>query len=447
MSDDKKSFKSIPNFSGLQECMVAYEASAEYYDNVKTKIRSRYKDEANKITTAPIDFLRAFIYNQASLYTNDFKRSILFKNQEGEPDFLDIDQFNDELTEVERLFHLFRRAGAWIYTDTQLYGTTKIKLQALSPTEYYYATEGDNAYFFLKVDNSNTLLYIANKETRVLQNGVIYEIAKDLPNAVMGYDLNIEPIEQYGNLEADEPIVVEAVSEVSTLPFVEIVMRGNEKAEENQLLELQDYYIKSISWGLYTAESKLIHTVVVGTNMDNEELQQNFANFGKSDKIIKVKVGDNLNIFDTGNIDVLMNVVKIFRELVSQKALQAGVDVGAILPQDTKVESGEARAMRMSYRNDIRKQFFHSFKAFEQELWDIIGVTFGVDVTFLNIEFKLLQPTENQADKLDYAIKMRDNGFFNQVDAYAYLFGMSYDEAEGQMQAKGLISQEKPLTL
>ncbi len=265
-------------------------------------------------------------------------------------------------------------------------------------------------------------------------------------SAVKDWDTTKEPLEQYGADDQEEPIIyeqsIEELGGITKLPFVEVGYKYAGEPEKNPIIDLQENYIAELSWGLYTAESKLIHQVVVGSNMDTEELKKNFKNLGKADRVVKLRVGDTLNIFDTGNITVLKDIFVIFRELINQKALQAGADASAIITQEAKVESGEAKAIKLNYRNDVRATQFFMWKDFENRMWSIVSVVFGTAVDFNGIYFAPLALNETKKDKLEYAIRMRDEGFFNAVDAYAYIFDLTYDDAEETMKEKGLIMQK-----
>ncbi len=445
LSNNDSQFKNIPNYSDLVNNENAYIAGREFYSNIRTKVSNRFSDSEHRITIAPLDFVFSFIRSQSSIYTGTFRRTLeLGANAEG---FIDIDQINSELGELERLTNLHKKAGLWLFTEGTflMENTTKLKAQALSPLQYFKSDAQEDAsfYFFLSIDDKRTDLYVCSQDYNIQQ---MYYIDLPMISAVKDWDTTKEPLEQYGADDQEEPIIyeqsIEELGGITKLPFVEVGYKYAGEPEKNPIIDLQENYIAELSWGLYTAESKLIHQVVVGSNMDTEELKKNFKNLGKADRVVKLRVGDTLNIFDTGNITVLKDIFVIFRELINQKALQAGADASAIITQEAKVESGEAKAIKLNYRNDVRATQFFMWKDFENRMWSIVSVVFGTAVDFNGIYFAPLALNETKKDKLEYAIRMRDEGFFNAVDAYAYIFDLTYDDAEEKMKEKGLIMQK-----
>jgi len=404
-------FKYIPNYSDLRDNNSSYFETQDHSENIKSKLTIKHNDYDGKISPIPLSFLNAFINSQSSLYSNEYIRNI--NDTLNTIDYLSL---NESMVFLEVYYNLHTRSAIHVYTENGIQ-----KFEALDPTRYY--KEGN--YTFIASDDI-TLLYIMNGD--ILE---LYEISMSLEDAVNKYDLDIEPLKQYYNDDDDTKIVLIDIPKdgIKQVPLIEVTYYNMKQAQINPLTDLQMDYILAISWGLFTGQSKLISQVVLGSDMKLEDAKSLFNNFGSTTNIIKTAKGDKFEIFDSGNVQILLDVFKTYNEIISIKAVQKGADINSIIPQEEIQESGVAKQIKLDYINKYRKKHFFTFKQFEQNLWNLLLDGFNINVDFTSIKFLDLVINETPMEKLEYNDKLYSMGLLNKTRLYAVTFGMTYDEA------------------
>lgn len=423
-------FKNIPDYPALEYNNLSYFETAELGQTYRRAIEAKHEDYDGKVKYLPLTFLQSFVDSQSSLYTNDFKRTVTF------PDSINIASLDQAAEYIERYFNLHTRAAIYIYTEEEVH-----QFEALDPTRYF--KEGE--FTFIAEDTNITILYIQGTDALIA-----YSINLELKDAVTMYDTTKLPLEQYKDdsntyASGDEPITVtqiELEKGITQVPLVEIHKYNIDKAQLNPLAKLQEQYILDISWGMFTGSAKLVHQVTLSTDMDNDKFKEIFENFGSTYSILKTQKGDKLEIFDNGNVKVLLDIFDTYNKMIEIKAVQGAADINAIIPQVEVQESGVAKQIKLDYINKGRKKHISTFQVFEGKLWEIMNKIFKVNVGFKSIKFFDLVVNETLAEKINIQKSLFELGLINKEQMYANIFGTTEEEANTELVKSGLLYEE-----
>jgi len=412
----KKRFKNIPIWTDLEKNMNAY--TDDVFDELKLAISKSFKDLKNKIDPLMLTFLPIFINKQASLYTNQFVREGL-----EDVNFIDVDSLNEENKYVERFYHLSKYAGLYLYGDDN-----KVKFKALNPLDFF----SQKGYTFIQADDENVILFIEINNTLELYNIKSTDDDKDifLSQIVNYFDLN-KDMENQEELK-ENYIIEKEETDLATTPFIQIKYRFSNRPSLNNLVRLQERYIVAISWGVFNADPKMVMHLLANTGMDNDQAKIVFKDLGRRDKMTVLEINDELKAFDGGDISVLVNLEKMYTGFIVSACQKNGVDKNAVITQDktgSDVESGESKKLSLKYINEYRKDFYSDFMKYEREIFEKINKIWGKNLD-VGITYQDLQILDSDTERLNYAIKSRDDGFMTQIEAYSYVNKVSLEVAE-----------------
>jgi len=398
----------LPNYEDLNRTLAAYfEVDG---DTLQENLVNAFNlDEFEYIN---LRFLSSFINNQANLYSNTFHRTLDYEEQ------IDIDLLNNALQEAERYFHLFKRSA--IFIDFKVENDYNY-IRALDPTIYFIDKRTGNVF----LDDGNHILLFEKLSTGVL---VYFRENTGFQKFLGQYDTS-KSIEENGFISTNKFLEVMPIVEwsYSRIPF----------AVKSQLVSLEENQITSISWGLYNANPKLLMQTVITSDMKITELSELFKAYGKVNKVVTLGSQDSMNVYDTGNISVLKDLLGVYKDIVTQKALTLGVDKNSIIVND-KVESGESKKVSLSYINSIRKNFMFSAKIFDRKvLYVMIKQLYKVS-NYKGIVFEDIEIVRSKEDKISYANSMQEGGYWTFPEAYAYVHQISVDKAISDIKEKKL---------
>ena len=429
--NDIQRFINIPNYDELSHSKEAFKGSKLYYQTMTSKIRAKYKDTKGEITVLTIDFIKEMVKSASSLYSNRYKRSI------ANIDDLSINgtSLKDAFVKLEQFITYYKQSALWFSTDEN----DEINIQALDPTQFF----SEDGFTFVKLDNNTVRLYTHDEDFNIQS---IYEYttkrAINFANIIYEYNIKQSPMEQ--SFIVDDIMTVEELSmgvdSVDKVPLLVITEEDYVMPEKSGLVDLQDKYISDMSWGFFTSESKLMQQITATSDLDFKKLQERFANFGKHNHIVSLERGDDIKVFDTGSIEVLMNFYTIYNKAINQKALQMGADARAIIPQEAKVESGEAKVINQQYRNNKRATRFSFYEKVESRVWSYVSELFGIDVQYEGIRFYDIDLKPSLNERINIALRLLDEGLENRVGAYAFIHGLTEQEAEEEMRDKGILN-------
>jgi len=413
-------FKNIPNFLDLADNNQAYYADNEYTSAMQSLLNAKHDDNSSRVQVQPLTFLSSMINSMSSLYTEDFYRDI--KNK----DTIDEESYDTAMVYVERYYNLHRRSAIFTATDEQKHLTFK----ALDPSRYFI----QGTFSFISTGEESCTMYI-EEPARL----AIYDIAMPLSEAVEQYNLELGPLEQYS---LKEGIITEreAVENgITKSPLTEVTYYNNDQASLNSLVLLQKSYISDISWGVYAGSIKLITQPVLDSDKRIEDVGAMLDGFGTSTSIIQVGKGEKLSMYEAGDIKILLDLFEMYKEIITQSAIQNGADITAITAiNESGSESATAKMVKLNYINKARKNHTMVFKAFEAKLWSNVKDGFNIDVGFNSISFPNLKINETEAEKLSYNERLYNLGLINFQALYAATFGTTYEMAAELIAKYGL---------
>lgn len=407
-----KKFSNIPNYTSLNDNNAAYFTDSEYVSSLQNKLNTKHGDLMSRIKVQPLTFINSMINSMSSLYTEKFIR--VTKKLDN------IDETSLEIasTYVERFYRLHRRAAYFLSTNDE----GKIEFTALDPTRYFK----QGFYSFVSVDDANCVLYMESP------SGLeIYDISLPISDAVFNYDLEKKPVDQYENL--DEGVITQQETTKDTIlksPIVEVTEYNSKKADLNNMVTLQEAFISDISWGIYVGSIKLITQPILESNTGIAKTAEMLKNFGSTSEIIQVGTGNKLTSFDPGDVKVLLDLFKMYTEILKQIAVQKGADITAVIPTDESGnESAVAKMIKLNYINKARKDHKMVFKVLEADLWNAVKDAFNVDVGYESITFPALKINETPAEALTYNERLYNLNLLNFQQFYATTFDISYNQA------------------
>ena len=411
MSDINKiqtKLSNLPDFEDLNRTLSSYyEVDSEVLqDNLTNTFNLTNFDFIN------LRFVNAFINAQASLYSNSFTRQLDYENQ------IDIDILNNALMESERYYHLFKRSA--IFIDYNVDNTNYDYIRALDPTIYFVDVDTNNVY--LK-DGNDVLLFESVSKTKVN----IYSKTIGFQQEISYYDIT-KSIEDNGYTYQ---------SNLDNMPIIEVSYNRIPVALKSQLITLEENQINSISWGLFNANPKLLMQSTLETGMKPADLMPLFEQYGKTNKMVLLGQGDKLNVFDTGDITVLKDLLLVYKDIVVQKALTLGVDKNSLIASD-KVESGESKKVGLSYINNIRKNYMFTFKIFDRKVIDLMEKMKYKISNYGGIVYNDIEIVRTKEDSIVYANEMYNSGYWTFEDSYAYIHQISVELASEEIKSKGL---------
>ena len=439
-----QSFKYIPNSSHLKMNEDSY--LREDLTDLEAAIANAFSQDNGPISVIPLTFFKTFINKQASLYTGDFERQGL-KND----DKIDVDGLNNELKFTERYCHRDRRGLIYYFSDNDL-----IQFKAISALNYF--KQGD--YCFIQDTDEKVILFhrgivtgdedsqedplLSNVENEEIVH--VYEITKvddinkmNVENSISMYDvvgnynLLLDPLEQEMFTDKRTYKIEKTEDTYPVFPFSEITYRDSKKAGRNYISVMESRYIADMSFGIYQGEPKLVTHVVLTGDFDNAEHAKDVSkDIGRRNKITIAPSQTGVNVFETGDLQVLKDMIEAFNGFISQQCQVNGVDFHALIPQSkigNDVESGESKKLVMEYINEYRRDFYSDYQKLEREIFANIKILWGIDNAGVKIAFQDLEPAETRKDRLDYAIDARDNNLMTQDEALAYSRKISLEDA------------------
>jgi len=411
----------IPRWGDLDTTMLAF--LQEDGDTLQNMLNTKFKATSDTMKYAPLRFFRGFVTQKASLFNHD-------KDRKADSDLINFDSLDAQESYAEQYLHCLRRSAMIIKKVDNV-----IEFEALDATQYFHYVQDDRELWFIATAPGHTSIYTTEGETNIVLGAVNLPLSK----AVESYDLDKAFDEQY-QYNKQLKFYTEP-TELPMFPFVEWSYHRTNKAMGNELVSLEQVRITSLSWGIYNADPKLLMNIVLKTGSPNEEIKKVVKTFGRTTRVTKLGIGDDLSIFDTGDIKVLVDLQKTYNEMIVQQAVAWGVDKNAIVPSD-KVESGEAKKVSLNYINDARKEHIGSAQAFDRAIFNVLKEVYNIDTNYQGISFRDLKLVIDKDTELNYAIKMRDEGFFTPEEAYAYVRKVTQEEAEERVQeTEGITTQ------
>jgi len=399
--------KNLPNLRQLEDTLSSFlEVDGK---TIQSKLNVQYP--GINIDFFGVRFFRSFINQQASLFSQPFDRGL-------QVDTLLSDVLTKAEQEAERYLHIFKKAAIFIdYESDDIYES----VTAIDPTLYFHDIESGS---FFMADGDKTLFF------NQLVCGYVELYTKDekFSSALFAYDTDIN-IEEQG---------YESTELLKVMPLVEWSYDRILTAQANELVPLERNYIISVSWGIYNSNPKLVQHVVLSTEQSAVQVKEELLpNFGKKSRVTVIGTTDEFNVFDTGNINVMTDLMKVYSALITQRALQLGVDKNSIVVEE-KVESGEAKKVALGYVNTVRNQFIFGAKILDRKVVETMEVM-GYNVSdYTGISFRPLAVVPSADDNLVYAKNMMETGFWSFEQGLSYVLDISIDDAEDQINDLGL---------
>ncbi len=224
---------------------------------------------------------------------------------------------------------------------------------------------------------------------------------------------------------------------LSDFPFVEWKYYRLKKAFPHEMAKMQRDFISLLSWGFFNVSPKLLTQLIVKSSEDQQKLQDTMQNFGTTTMAIQVGKTDEIEVFNTGTIDVLRDLMTAYSTILEQSALQEGVDKNAIVSQ-LRIESGEAKKVELGYINKARNEFKVGARIFEQDIMDKLVKVYGFDLKYAGIVFADLDLASDPVHDIEYATAMFINHYWTYEQAYAYVNKMSVEQAKENIEKLGL---------
>jgi len=422
VADNNKELKNLPKYEQLKIALKSYLAIDKA--RLGAIIIAAYKS-IGQIETLPMRFVTSFIDQQASLFSGKIARQI-----SGQEDIIDLDVLTDAESEAESYFHLFKKAAMFVYFDKDKdEDDNEISFQALDSTVYFNAYKQNKSWYYQKEDLV-TVRYTENEDKSI---SVYKKTGKTLESVLTGdgSDIVFHDSEQW----------LDAGIEVDVMPFVEWSYKRIETAVYNDLVDLEQNYIKVVSWGIYNLEPKLLSQIAVESGMSKEELKGVLTDLGRTTKALNLGLNDKLLYVDLGDAKVLEQALTSYEKLLTQRALSLGVDKNAVIPS-AKVESGTAKMIELEYINEKRNKYKLGAKIFEKEIMKIVEKMTEKSFNYGGIVFfdKTVAPTKEEVRV--YADAMKGSKYWSDIQAYAFVHQLDEVQAKKKMLEHGLLNDD-----
>lgn len=412
----------IPNYKSIQEAISTF--NEDNIEVLEKNVRERYKLLKSDFSVLQLRFCTPFIKSQANLFSNPFNRDI------ERSDLFDISLLNDAEKRAERIFHLTQRAGILISMgDTDpLSDDTSIKqprFEVLTPLEFHH----DDIWWFVK-NGKETIIYqtVGEFNQKIVE---AYKSPKEFQEVVSSFDDG----QDFFGVDAE----LAPNYKLEYVPIIEWKNEDNDNIIISPMVSLEASYINNITWGLYNADPKMLNQIILKTEKGNEEVRQDILqNYGKTTKLIKIGTADNFAVFDTGDVTVLQQVLEVYKSLVEQMALTKGVDITSII-RNTGNVSGESKRFDLGYINRIRNDFKIPAKIFDKKIFNLLKYNWNLDCGWKGLVFHDLDLVTDKKTDAEYAVYMREQGFWTPAESLSYVRQITKDEAEILMDEEGLI--------
>jgi hypothetical protein len=415
--------QNLPNFNDLKKVYEAYlEADL---DELQNRIFQRYKLLKSDFDVLEMRFLSPFIKSQANLFSSQLNRTF-----SGVPEF-DMNSLNEAEKRAERIYHLFQKAGILIsvgdsdplISDGNLYHPS---FKVVTPLQFWHERE----WWFVNNGTNSTIIYLAASEQN---QTIINAFESPLPFVQCLALFNSD------SLEFGVKATLNVEYELAYVPIVEWKNGDTERVITSPVYALERSYINQLTWGLYNGDPKMLNQLILKTDMSIEDTKSTISNnYGKTTKVVKLGIGDEFGVFDTGDLTALKDILLTYKELVEQMALTKGVDVTAVIRNTANV-SGESKRFDLGYINRVRNDFKAPATLFDKRIFRLLEYNWGINCGWENIVFQDIDLIVDKKTDAEYASFMRKEGYWTGAESLAYVRQVTVEEAEAFMEKNGLI--------
>ena len=483
MTDSKKGIANVPNFKELSDALNAYYSTDK--ELIEDNISELYSSLSGQIPMLPLRFFHRFINEKASLFSNSFERQLKFK-AEG----IEFDQDEMTLAEMytERYHHLFQASATQVNFDG-----SKVSFIALDATMYFHDVPND--VWYLRVSDGTTYVYVKQdfkytaqgdlvaysteltpeQKGDNLDRSVVHNATFNADDATQNQGITIDTNynDYIGNttdallnkkvskvvvytttkpttmenllnemdysktMEENGLVTIPGTDTLDDFPFVEWRSHRIKRAIPHELAKLQRDYITMLSWGFFNVSPKLLNQLIVKSGMSNDKLQEVLRNVGSSTSALKLELLDDIEVFDTGDINVLKDLFTIYSTILEQAALHEGVDKNSIVAQ-MRIESGEAKKVELGYINKARNNFKVPARLYERGIVNILKNVYKLEIEYNGIVFHDLALASDPVNDLEYATAMYVNHYWTYPQSYAYVNKVTVEVAETLIEELGL---------
>lgn len=410
-------FSKVPNYSKVQQALTCF--YGEDMDEIQQAVSMRYNLSEQDFTVLMLRFAGPFIKNKANIFSNFFERGL--KN----PEKIDIESLNEAEKDAERLLHLFKKVGLLVTENDEnpLVGdSSPVSFKALSPLDYHHEGKywifngSDGVYIFVCVSSTNQEIV------------ELYKSDKSFSSVVEKFDTSKD---DFGvGAELDEETDFGAY-----VPIIEWALQGSGNVVIHSLVSLEKQYIQQITWGLYNADPKMVDQKVIQSDEDTDKLKRNvYSNAGQTRKYLLLGINDKLQAYDPGDISVLLDTMKTYKEIITQRALTEGVDISAVIRLDNSTASGESKKWDLGYINRARQDYKTGAKIFDRSIFALLKENFDIDCGWENFKSPDLDLIPDKKTEAEYATYMRENGYWTYTESVAHTRGISLQDAEDFIQ-------------
>ena len=323
---------------------------------ISTKIAHRF-ESAYEIDVMRTSFFQSFIDGMATLYTNLFDRVSTIPLEL-------LDNYNNMCQENERNLHLSKESAVYFQSNTNF-----VSIDASQYIVDDWNKDQIKVYLVNKINNS-ILLFI--------ENDGIYE----QPN------ITLQSISGYTTTQRKTLSKWTRIGDLGALPFVFLRYQGLDSAVFNNLVTMQYNFIVSMSWGFYNIDPKLLSQFVITSDAPSDMLKDVAGDLGRTSRALKVGMGDDVKQITMGDLKPLTDAITAYNTLISQRALQYGVDRSLVdLTGGGANQSADAKNIERQYINQKRKKWFRLFSEFEKRLIEQYNLVFGTDYTVTSVTF------------------------------------------------------------
>jgi len=415
--------QNLPNFNELKKVYEAYlEADL---DELQNRVFQRYKLLKSDFDVLEMRFLSPFIKSQANLFSSQLNRTFT-----GAPEF-DLNSLNEAEKRAERIYHLFQKAGILVsvgdsdplVSDGDF---THPSFRVVTPLQFWHEKE----WWFVDNGANSTIIYLTISEQN---QTIINAFESPLPFIQCVFSFNTE-ISELG-----VKAVLNPDYEFEYVPIIEWKNGDTERVITSPVYALERSYINQLTWGLYNGDPKMLNQLILKTDMSLEDTKNTIGNnYGKTTKVVKLGIGDEFGVFDTGDLTALKDILLTYKELIEQMALTKGVDVTAVIRNTSNV-SGESKRFDLGYINRIRNDFKTSATLFDKRIFRLLEYNWGISCGWENIVFQDIDLIVDKKTDAEYASFMRKEGYWTGSEALAYVRQVTVEEAEIFMEKNGLI--------
>ena len=405
-------FNRIPDFESLVEGKKSYLEIDK--KELEERIRTLFTGQAHKILVLPLRKLKKFVNGEANLYSNDFVRHVEFPEELGETFE---DKFNNKMLKCERMRHRDKVVAVSIDYDEN----EEFSFKVIDSTEYFH---NDNFWFFKGVNNT-TYLYV------VQASGRIDLFSKDISLYAAVGEFDDDP-EAFAELD----YVFERT--IKYFPYIEWTYEDIVAAEPHPIIDVQNSYIKHISYGFFNAAFKLTSQLSIEGDVNEAKADEIASKANQTEQVLTVPHGSKIKEMQYGDLTPLKQLSQEYADIISSEAQQRGIDITSLFPDTAINESGEAKKARLNYINTTRKDWMYSTKIFEKTVIDKISELTGKEIKYEGISFLDIQSAGDKNDRRRYAADMMRNGFWNFQLAVSHVWQTTYQKAEEIIKEYGL---------